>query len=66
MTQEDKTDLERLLKDLTIELRDVRNSITANKYVPILVSKARELELLMKGGLADVQDTEAKSDEQRN
>jgi hypothetical protein len=58
MTQEDKTDLERLLKDLTIELRDVRNSITATKYVPVLVAKARELELLMKGGLADVQETE--------
>ena len=27
MTHEDKLDLERLLKDLTIELRDVRNSI---------------------------------------
>lgn len=59
LTPEDKLDLERLLKDLTIELRDVRNSKTATKYVPTLVMKARELELLMKGGLAEVQETEA-------
>jgi hypothetical protein len=58
MTAEDKADLDRLLKDLTIELRDVRNSITANKYVPVLVAKARELELLMKGGIGEVRETE--------
>jgi hypothetical protein len=58
MTHEDKADLVRLLKDLTIELRDLRNSLTANKFVPILVVKARELELLMRGGLVEVEETE--------
>lgn len=61
MTKEDKSDLDILLRDLTVELRDIRNSLTAHKYIPILVAKARELELLMKGGIAEVRETEVTS-----
>ena len=58
MTKEDKNDLTGLLRDLTVELRDIRNSVTAHKYIPMLVAKARELELLMKGGILEIRETE--------
>ncbi len=64
MNYGDKYDLERLFKDLAVELRYIRNSIKAKEFAPVLVHAASELELMVKGALFELSEIEEIEEEE--
>jgi hypothetical protein len=60
MDKNDKQTIDALLKEVAFNLGALRNSKVATAYLPDIVMKPRELELMLKGGLSELNDVELK------